>query len=545
MNHLYYGDNLDILRRYIKDESVDLIYLDPPFNSKRNYNAVFKGKTGEESAAQVKAFEDTWHWSSSAASYHEILENGPESVAACLAGFHSMLGTTDMLAYLSMMAIRLIELHRVLKPTGSIYLHCDPTMSHYLKVLLDAIFGPEHFRTEIIWKRTTAHNDTKQGRKQHGRIHDTILYYTKSDNWTWNPQYTPYDPDYVESAYKHVEQGTGRRYQLDNLTGPGGSSKGNPSYEVMGVTRYWRYSREKMEALIREGRIIQTKPGAVPRYKRYLDEMPGIALQDLWVDVGMLSSYSGESLGYPTQKPEALLERIIASSSHEGDVVLDPFCGCGTAVTVAQRLSRRWIGIDITHLAVNLIRTRLMDSFGDRIRVSFEVKGEPTTLEDAIALAEQDKYQFQFWALGLVGARPNASNEKKGADRGIDGKRFFADESTGKPKTVVISVKGGNKVPANAVRDLRGTIERENAEIGVLISLAEPTRNMKDDAASAGYYESPMGGRYPRIQLLTTQQLLEGAVIQMPSVHQTRSDVETIKRAKRSAESDKQGTLGI
>jgi adenine specific DNA methylase Mod len=272
MNTLYYGDNLDILRRYIKDETVDLVYLDPPFKSNQDYNVLFAEKDGTRAAAQIKAFEDTWQWDQDAArAYHEIVETGAGNVSKVMQAFWTFLGQSDMMAYLAMMAPRLVELHRVLKVTGSIYLHCDPTASHYLKLLMDAIFAPQHFRTEIIWKRSSAHSDAKQGRRQHGRIHDVILFYTKSDQWTWNQVYGPYDQEYIDQFYRHVEPETGRRYRLGDLTGPGGSAKGNPSYEVMGVTRYWRYTREKMQGLIDQGRVVQTRPGAVPAYKRYFD----------------------------------------------------------------------------------------------------------------------------------------------------------------------------------------------------------------------------------------------------------------------------------
>ena len=348
-NALYYGDNLDILREHVADASVDLIYLDPPFNSNATYNVLFQERSGEQSAAQITAFDDTWHWGmESEAAYHEVVTGGPKGLADLLQAMRSFLGQNDMMAYLTMMAQRMIELHRVLKPTGSIYLHCDPTASHYLKMLLDAVFGPTNFRTEITWKRTSAHSDTRQGRRQHGRVHDILLFYTKGSNWTWNPSYTEYDKEYVEDFYKYVEPETGRRYRLGDLTGPGGAAKGNPQYEVMGVTRYWRYSKDRMQKLIDQGRVVQTKPGNVPQYKRYLDEMPGVPLQDLWTDIGPVASQARERLSYPTQKPEALLERIVNASSNEGDVVLDPFCGCGTAIAAAERLNRRWIGIDIT-----------------------------------------------------------------------------------------------------------------------------------------------------------------------------------------------------
>ena len=401
-NKLYYGDNLDVLRRYVKDESVDLVYLDPPFNSRQDYNVLFAEKDGTRSASQIMAFEDTWEWNQESSHVYEQIVEGGGPVAEVMIAFHTFLRGSDMMAYLAMMAPRLMQLHRVLKETGSIYLHCDPTASHYLKMLLDAIFSPLCFRSEIVWKRSSAHSDTKQGRKQHGRIHDIILFYTKGKAWTWNPLYTTYDEDYVRQFYKYEEEGTGRRYRLGDLTGPGGAAKGNPQYEVMGVTRYWRYTKEKMQALIEQGRVIQTQPGAVPAYKRYLDEMHGVPLQDVWTDINPVAAQAAERLGYPTQKPESLLERIIGASSNEGDVVLDPFCGCGTATAVAEKMKRRWVGIDITHLAINLIKTRLRDHFGEEVGKTYEVIGEPVSVADAAELAQQDKFQFQSWALGLA-----------------------------------------------------------------------------------------------------------------------------------------------
>jgi len=348
-NKLYYGDNLHILRQHIPDESVDLIYLDPPFNSNQNYNILFKEENGTASAAQVQAFTDSWHWNeTSEEALNDIIENAPERLVELIDGFLSFLGRNQFTAYLVMMTPRLIELHRVLKKTGSFYLHCDPTASHYLKIILDQIFDVRNFQNEIIWKRSYAHSDTKQGRKGYGNLTDIMLYYTKGDEFKFNTQYKPYSPEYIENFYKHIDS-EGRRYQLSNITGPGGAAKGNPYYEVMGVWRYWRYSQEKMNKLIAEGRIIQTSPGAVPRYKYYLDEMPGIPLQNLWDDINPIHSKSAERLGYPTQKPVALLERIIKASSNEGGIVLDPFCGCGTTIVAAEKLKRKWIGIDITH----------------------------------------------------------------------------------------------------------------------------------------------------------------------------------------------------
>ena len=512
-NALYFGDNLDILREHIPDESVDLIYLDPPFNSNATYNVLFREKTGEESAAQITAFDDTWHWDmGSEAAYRDVVTNGPTKLADLLQAMRSFLGQNDMMAYLTMMAQRMVELHRVLKPTGSLYLHFDPTASHYIKLLLDATFGPRSFRTEITWKRTSAHSDTKQGRRQHGRVHDILFFYSKTDQWTWNPVYTPYDDEYVNAFYRHVEPETGRRYRLGDITGPGGAAKGNPQYEVMGVTRYWRYSRERMEELIAEGRIVQSRPGAVPAYKRYLDEMEGVPLQDVWTDVGPIGARAKERLSYPTQKPEALLERIIESSSNEGDVILDPFCGCGTATAVAERLGRRWIGIDITHVAIALMKSRLHDAFGEDLS-PYEVVGDPKDVESARALATESqhdgRYQFEWWALGLVDARP--AKKTRGADSGIDGSINFFDDNSGKAKRIIVQVKSGN-VRRDQIATLKGDMEREKAEIALFITLNEPTGPMRQEAASAGLYEPEHfpGQLYPRVQILTVESLLTG-----------------------------------
>ena len=353
---IWTGDNLDILRG-MNSESVDLIYLDPPFNSNRNYSAPVG------SAAAGAAFKDTWTLSDLDVAWMGLIADEQPAIYKTLEAAGLTHGK-GMQSYLCMMAVRLLEMQRVLKETGSIYLHCDPTASHYLKLIMDAVFGANTFRSEIIWKRTTAHSDTRQGRRQHGRIHDVLLFYTKSSEWTWNTIYTDYDPEYVEKNYRHVEPKTGRRYTLDNISGPGGAAKGNPEYEVMGVTRYWRYSRERMQELIEAGRIVQRSPGTVPRYKRYLDEMPGIPLQDSWTDIGPISSQANERLGYPTQKPLALLERIIKASSNLGDMVLDPFCGCATACVAAESLGREWVGIDLSPKAIELVNVRLKGAMG-------------------------------------------------------------------------------------------------------------------------------------------------------------------------------------
>ena len=519
MNTLYYGDNLDILRNYIPNESVDLIYLDPPFNSNRTYNVLFKDESGVQSSAQIAAFEDTWHWDLNTESIYKELVTSPDipsQVSSMIAALRDFIGTNQMMAYLTNMTIRLVELHRILKSTGSIYLHCDPTASHYLKLALDTIFGFQNFRNEIIWKRTSAHNDRAQGNVLHlGRIHDVIFFYTKSNNSTRNDVFTPYSEEYLKTTYRYKDE-KGRRYRLGDLTGPGGAAKGNPAYEFLGVTRYWRYSREKMEELYREGRIIQTKPGRVPAYKRYLDEMSGIPIQDVWDDIPPLQFSSAERLGYPTQKPQSLLDRIIETSSNPGDIVLDPFCGCGTAIASAQALSRQWIGIDITHLAIALIKYRLEDSFPG---IQFEIKGEPESVSSARYLAEHDRHQFEWWALSLIRARPgqpDGDRGKKGADRGIDGIINFIDDSSGKPQKAIVQVKSGH-VSSAQIRDLVGTMNRTQAPIGIFISLEEPTKPMLKEAAEVGFYHSKLWDKdYPRLQIFTIEELLKGKEPQLP-----------------------------
>jgi DNA modification methylase len=531
MNKLFFGDNLEILRDYIADESVDLIYLDPPFNSNVNYNVLFQEKGGEQSAAQITAFEDTWHWTQeSETTFHDLVMNAPEKLVTIMQAIRSALGENDMMAYLTMMASRLIELHRILKSTGNIFLHCDPTASHYLKLIMDAIFGIENYRNEIIWKRAeTVKGNFGQGSKRFDANTDTILFYRKTEGNTFNQLFTPYTDQYIKNFYKYVEPATGRRYQLISMTGPGGAAKGNPIYEVMGVTRYWRYSRQKMDQLISAGMVVQTSEGSVPRRKQYLDEGKGVAIQSLWDDITGLHAQAGERLGYPTQKPEALLERIIKAGSNEGDLVLDSFCGCGTSITVAERLHRQWIGIDITHLAISLMKTRLQDTFGSEL-APYEVIGEPKDVASAQALAESGldgRYQFQWWAVGLVNGRP-AQDKKKGKDTGIDGFAYFFDDASNVAKKIIIQVKSGH-VKSGDIRDLKGVLEREKAQIGAFITLKSATKDMMKEAISAGFYESEHYGKFPKLQILTIEELLNGARLQYP---QTGGSA-TFKRAER------------
>jgi site-specific DNA-methyltransferase (adenine-specific) len=548
-NRLYYGDNLDVLRGtdqdgrpYIPDQSVDLVYLDPPFNSRQDYNVLFAEKDGNSSAAQITAFKDTWEWNlESQAAYEEIVERGGR-VADAMHAFKTLLGNTDMMAYLAMMAPRLIELRRVLKQSGSIYLHCDPTASHYLKLLMDAAFLPEMFSSEIIWKRTSAHNSAKRW----GPVHDTILFYTKSASSTWNRVFETYDPAYIERFYKHSDKHG--RFRLGDLTGAG-TRTGESGSPWRGVNptdagRHWAVpsipgrSKDDIEALSVQGRLdaldemglIYWPPrGKVPQFRRYFDEDKGVPIQDVVTDIAPLSPHSQERLGYPTQKPEALLERILKASSNEGDVVLDPFCGCGTTVQVAQRLNRSWIGIDVTHLAIGLIKTRLDDAYGPDIRKNYHVIGEPTDVHGAEQLAAENKYQFQYWALSKAGARPT-DGIKKGADRGIDGRQYFHEANSTESKQIIFSVKGGRNIGVAEVRDLIGVLQREKAEIGVYLSFEEPTKPMQREAAEAGFYTSIDGSKYPRIQLLTIKDLIDGMMVQRPlHVRDT-----TFKKAPRS-----------
>jgi DNA modification methylase len=519
-NLLYYGDNLDILRRYLPDAAVDLVYLDPPFNSNRDYNVIFRDESGNATDAQLLAFEDTWHWGPSAEATYAYLTNTarhegrvPDKVSTIIAALRAGIGENQMMAYLVEMAVRLVELHRVLKPTGSLYLHCDPTASHYLKLMLDAIFDVRNFRNEIVWQRSSAHSDTTQGAVHLGRIHDVLLFYSKGSSPTRNQVFVPFSQSYVDSHYGNVEEGTGRHYRKGDLTAakPGGdtlyewhSPDGRTARPYPG--RYWGYSRAKMEEFEKAGRLVYTRTG-MPEYKRYLDEMPGQPVQSIWDDISPINSQAKERLGWATQKPTELLERVIELSSNPGDLVLDPFCGCGTALIAAEKLGRKWIGIDITYLSIAVMKARLKDSFGIDVRVI----GQPTEVEGArqLAIGDDGRYQFQWWALNLIDARPLGGTEKKGADRGIDGRITFTIGGKGEMGQALVSVKSGG-VNSSMIRDLKGTIEREGAEIGLFITLEEPSKPMLLEASTAGVYTSPISGKdYPRIQILSIRQLLE------------------------------------
>lgn len=513
-NVLFYGDNLDILRRYIPDESIDLIYLDPPFNSKADYNILFKEVSGEESLAQIRAFTDFWHWDAAARKTYDYLTGNEVAnrVATVADVLHRLLGKNDMTAYLFMMTIRLIELRRVLKSTGSIFLHCDPTASHYLKMVMDAVFDPRNFRNEIVWIRSYAKG---LAFTRFASNHDTILFYTKdAKSAKWHMPYSKYDPKNIPTHYKPDKNG--RPFQLTSLLNPN-LDRPNLRYEFKGVTRVWRWTKERMLEEDRKGRIVVPKEGkGIPRYLRYLDEQEGMIIPDVWTDIFPVNSQAKERLGYPTQKPTALLERIIEGTTDKGDWILDPFCGCGTAIEAAEKLDRHWIGIDITYLAINIIKNRMHGSFP---RARFRVEGEPQDLEAARELAT-DRYQFQWWALMRIGARPVGASSgqregKKGADEGVDGWMRFTD-GQGALHRIVVQVKSGH-VWVKDIRELRDTVSRQNASMGILITLEEPTSEMVKEVKATEPFKHPTWQHeYPRLQILTVEDLLKGKAPDIP-----------------------------
>lgn len=482
-NKLYFGDNLDIMREYVADNSIDLIYLDPPFNSKATYNVLFKEKDGTDSVAQIKAFEDTWHWDiSSVKIFKEIITNGPKRLSDLMRALRSFLGTNDMMAYLTMMAIRLNEMWKVLKPSGSIYLHCDPTASHYLKLVMDAIFGTKNFRNEIIW----CYRGAGYSKKDFGKRHDILFRYSKTNNYTFN----------LDDVREEYAEATKERFK----------------HYIGNIRKGKDFGQQVLHPLGRH--------------------------PDDWWQIQPIAPSAKERLSYPTQKPELLLEKLIKASSSKEDLILDTFCGCGTTIAVAERLHRRWIGIDITHLAITLIKHRLNDTFENEL-TPYEVIGDPKDLRSAEVLAKQDRYQFEWWAIGLVNARP-AKDRKKGADKGIDGYIYFFDDKTDKAKRIIVQVKSGHINPGQ-IRDLRGVVVREKAVIGAFITLEKPTRPIRTEAAEAEFYEPKFfpNKRYPRIQILTIEELLQGKKLEYPSLLES-----TFKKAERKTKrTSKQNNL--
>ena len=519
-NLLYYGDNLDILRRYVAGESVDLVYLDPPFNSARNYNVLFgRHDTHDvaDDAAQIQAFGDTWVWTPTTDEQYASLMAGevPPRVADAVGAFRTLLGENDAMAYLVNMAPRLVEMHRVLKQTGSLYLHCDPTMSHYLKVLLDGIFGPQFFRNELIWKRTSSHSSAKK----YAPVHDVILYYSKSKKLTWNTPRTGYDEEYLDKYY-HFDDGDGRLYWRADLCAAGtrNGRSGVPWHGLDPTAKgmHWKFAVETLDDLDKEGRIYWAKGGqGWPQYKRYRDELKGLVVSDIWTDIDHINPVAAERLGYPTQKPIALMERILEASSNPGDVVLDPFCGCGTTVDAAQRLGRTWLGIDVTYIAIDLIAKRLKHIYGDTITDQYDIEGIPRDRAGAFALFTQSPFDFERWAVSLINAQPN---EKQVGDKGIDGVARFPIDAKGGLGRILVSVKGGKTIGPQFVRDLLGTVETQKAQMGVLITMAEPTRGILDAVNHAGTYTLPVFNdqTFPKVQIITVAQLLKGERPKMP-----------------------------
>jgi site-specific DNA-methyltransferase (adenine-specific) len=502
-HRLFYGDNLEVLPT-IASDSVDMVYLDPPFNSQQDYNLLFREYDGSKAAAQRLVFTDTWSWRpETAIAFRRITEVGGP-LAKCMVALRAFLGETDLMAYLVMMAPRLQELHRVLKPSGSLYLHCDPTASHYLKVLLDAVFGEKNFINEIVWQRTNAHNMRTKG---FVRSNDVLLYYAKTlSEIQFNEQYTAYGPEQLK-RYKPDEKG--RLYKAENLT----FSTANPSrqFEWRGArppaNRSWGYSIEKLEELWAAGLIVARRDGT-PRMdglKVYLAEMKGKPVTTNWTDIPRVSNTSGERLGYPTQKPEALLARIINASTSEGDTVLDPFCGCGTTIAVAHKLHRKWIGIDVTARAIDIVEERL-EAVDANARDTYELHGKPRTLEDARRLAKDNGYQFQRWILELMDVLPREI--KPGADGGVDGRLYFVDApSEGRTSEVIFSVKGGKNIGPDPVRSLAG-ITKGRAKIGVFVCF-KATDAMYREVSNADPFVS-IHGEFPSLQILTVADVLAG-----------------------------------
>lgn len=519
MNHLYFGDNLDVLRRYIPDGSVDLIYLDPPFNSNRNYSVIFNrnGATDDEAAAQIEAFEDTWKWTHATEDQlAHFIDGGPARTVSAITSFLSMLGKNDAMAYLVNMAPRLVEMHRVLKSTGSLYLHCDPTMSHYLKVVLDSIFDPRNFRNEIIWERSQTKGDA---RRKYGRNHDVIFYYGKSEQGIFNRLHSAHSEKYRSTFKYEADDGRGP-YASAPLDSP--NPRPNLTYVYKGYqppANGWRVSLSEMERLDAENRLIfPKKAGGRIRRKLYQEEQPGVPIDDVWTDIPPLSSHAAERLGYPTQKPLALLERIIESSSNPGDVVLDPFAGCGTSIDAAQKTGRQWVGIDVTYISIDLMVKRLQHTYGEEITSSFTVTGIPHDVAAARAMFSESAFEFERWAVTLVGAQPN---QKQVGDKGIDGVGRFV---LGKNKTeygkILVSVKGGKTINPSMARDLAGTVHQQGAELGILVTLEPATRGVQEVIDQSGFWIHPANGaKYPVLQHFTIQELLKGARPKVPPMY--------------------------
>lgn len=548
MNKLFYGDNLDVMRKFIRDETVDLCYIDPPFNSKRNYNQIYNN-IGTEDRAQAQAFTDTWTWDDHAIQcYEDIISNKngvqTQQSIALVTGLEKVLsksGTTDkgsLFAYLVSMTVRIAEIQRVLKHTGSFYLHCDKTASHYLKLVCDSIFVPQggDYRNEITWKRTSSHSDAKR----YAKISDVIYYYTKSSEYTWNPPRLPYNDDYINRYYSNRDQ-DGRKFTFDNLTKPKGSI--GYFYDLLGVKpppNGWRMPETRAKEWLSEGRIEIPPSGKTPRFKRYADELEGVVCSDTITDIPPINSMAKEALHYPTQKPEELIERFVETSSNEADVILDAFCGCGTSIAVAQRLKRRWIGIDITYQSISLIMKRLKKMFDEElggserhfdIMSAIELHGVPKDMEsvDALIHKKDDRVrkEFEKWAVLTYSDNRAVINEKKGADKGIDG-IAYTRKSKEEVLPVIISVKSGN-IGRKEVAQLHGDVEREGAACGILITRHEPTKPMLVEAKEAGKFKPEMYQPFDRLQIVTVQEILDGARMNLPLVEEVTKKAQKAK----------------
>lgn len=533
-NVLFYGDNLDILRRFIPDESIDLIYLDPPFNSKADYNILFKESTGEESAAQIRAFTDFWHWDAAARQTHDYLVGNEvdNRVATVADSLYRLLGKNDMTAYLFMMTVRLVELRRVLKPTGSLYLHCDPTASHYLKLTLDSVFGERNFAGEIVWQRTNNRSTTGNWPS----IHDTLLYYRKTAEAKFKTTKVPADTRKLPHTL--VTGSNGKKYQTYELTAPGVTKEGESGrpwrgFDPSTMGRHWANDTETRDNWDAQGLIHWPKDGGFPRRRDaepFDESSRKVTVGDVWTDIDRLNQTAKERLGYPTQKPTQLLERVIEASTDPDDWVLDPFCGCGTAIDAAEKLHRHWIGIDITYLAVNVIKRRMHEAYP---RARFRIEGEPQELEAAQALAK-DRYQFQWWALSLINARPVGSSTgsregRKGADEGVDGWLRFND-ANGRAERIVVQVKSGH-VGVKDIRELRDVVSRQRAAMGIFITLEEPTSEMvKEERATEPFKHPTWHHEYPAIQILTVKDLLRGKVPDIPPTINPYQEAQVAKK---------------
>ena len=544
MNRLYYGDCLTIMRDHMNSRSVDLIYLDPPFNSNREYNTIYKDETGRPLPDQIEAFCDLWTLDQErerALRAMPVLmrESGIEDEVVEFWRFwmNALRGTQPrLLAYMSYMVERLLYMKVLLKSTGSIYLHCDPTASHYIKAMMDAIFGHQNFKNEIIWKHTSAHNRAKR----FGPVHDTLLFYSKSDKHTWNRVYQPYNESYIEKNYRHND-GKGR-YRIGDLTGPGTrtGSSGEPwcGYDPGTVGRHWELPpdrslpdwfewpegytdmtvQQRLDVLKTQGLVYWPPKGQVPSFKRYLDAMDGMAAQDVITDIPPVTSGS-ERMGYATQKPIALLERIIEASTNEGDVVMDPFCGCATTLEAAHRLHRQWIGIDIAiHAIKRVARIRLTEKCGLVVSRDYSVDGVPRNTEGAKDLWERDKYHFQKWAVEEV---DGFVTTRRTADGGVDGRLYFGVPGERDLQSMAVEVKGGKNISIRDLRALRGVLDSDSALMAGLI-IMEPlgntkTRNFNKFMAEAGDVEI-LGVKFARMQMLSVDEMLEGERFHTPGV---------------------------